>query len=955
MRAPTLTLVLALAAAGWLAGAAPAQSRAATLVEDDVRFAENLAKFGYYELASEVLAAIKSRKTSTEEEGSVGFAEARILKRASENTADDALRLKLQTQAIDILHDWSQPGTAYAFHPRRPDALGDLASLYQQRGTLRARTAREDPARADTLRELADKDFAQADATLTSLQADFEKRAEQAAAMEDADLQQALHNEAAATYYKLGLNGLDWAEVAQDPAYRLEKAFDALVDFQWEQTEETLGQYGALHYQGVARHRQAALEEDEDARQVLYAEALEIQDEVLEKGRWYWEHLVAVPETERDPAVALLVAEVFDRAWGGKAFVHADAGDLAKAEAAIDTMLAEHDKARQPFPRAGFDVLLDWAEVLRGVGSNARSGELIKLVADGAASLPQGERARRLLADIFAGGSVGTNASPTVLLAAARGLFDKGEFAEAAYAYASAAAAATSPRDRQAVAVDAWLGAGRALSQVKRHLEAGLAHERALAAAVELGADEDTRQSAAGGMYNAYSARFNETREEYDKALRDKASRKLAELGIEGDIPFFRALERFAEAVSARPPQPALYRAAREEFEAAGPSAPSYERALVAIARCLVGEERHDEALAAFDAVFARAQDPALKPANTTAQSKRDAALAEAYNYKAEVLLDPAVGRPEEALRLLEGFEAKLPGQPAFIESVKSLRVRAFCRLARYDEAEAELAALLEFRAGSAYARVAAFDVAQALATASEAARTSGDTATRRDLLSRAAAAMWTYNELAGFVSFANLVTNGDWYAQVGSHAEAARAYQQAVEAFDRADAGVSPAQLDEARLGLAAALTQLREFGKARPYWQDLVARRPTDPRVLRGAARGFGGWLEPGPDGSVSQVDGSGDHQRASELWTGIHERSKTLQPQEIWWESKLGALYAFYRLGASQPQALLDARRVLDQLKLLYPEYDATTIGSLPPEQRYEPLYKPLFEYLDKKVPR
>jgi hypothetical protein len=878
-------------AAGALAGTGTTQSADQSLVTDDVRFAENLAKYGYYELAADVLAGIKTRKLESDEEGTVDFTEARILKRASENTADDALRLQLQTQAIELLHDWGQSGTIYAYHDRRADALSDLASLYQARGKLRERMSRDDPARAETLRELADKDFEQADKTLNDQQNDFEKRAEQAAGMENSDLERQLRNEAAVTFYKLGLNSLDWANVAKDPEYRLEKAFDFLVDYQWALTDEGLGQYSALHYQGVARHRMALLASDDDERAELFDEALEIQAEVLNQARWYWDNYLG---PDMDPGVALLVAEVFDTTWGAQAAVYADMGDMAAANAAIDTMLSEHEKAEQPFPRAGFDVLLDWAEVLRGVGDDARSGELIKLVADRASNLPQGERARRLLADIFTGGAVGTNSSPSVLLAAAKGLYDKGDFGEAAYVYESAAAAATTPADRQAVTVDAWLGAGRSFSQEKRHLEAGLSYEYALEEAIALGQDEDSKQSAAGGMYNAYSARFNETKDDFDKGLRDKASRRLAELGIEGDIPFIRALERFSEAVAAQPQDPALYRAAREEFEAVGPSAPSYERALVAIARCLAGEGRIDEALAAFDAMFARADDPDLKPANSSAEGKRDAALAEAYNYKADLLLHPDVNRAEEALGLLEGFEEKLPGQPGFIESVKSLRTRAFCRLERFDEAEAELASLLEYKAGSAYGRIAAFEVAQSMAQASEVAREAGDIDRWRDLLSRAADAMWTYNELAGFVSFANLLSNGEWFSQVDRPDEATRAYKEAVDRFDEPDSGVTPAQLDEARLGLAAGLTSQHEFGKAR-------------------------------------------------------------LRPQRIWWESKLGAIYAYYRLGASQPQALLDARKVIDSLKLVSPGYDTETIDSLPPEQRYEPLFKPLFEYLDKKVPK
>jgi hypothetical protein len=266
MPARATARLLLLVATGFAVGAAGAQSAQTSLVKDDVRFAENLAKYGYYDLAGEVLSTIKTRKLENDEEGTVSFAEARIYRRASENTADEALRLKLQTQAIDLLHDWAQSGTIYAYNEHRPEALSDLASLYQERGKLRARMAREDPTRAQALRELADKDFGQANATLEGMQKDAEKRAEQAAGMENADLERALRNEAAAAFYKIGLNSLDWAEVTKDPSYRLDKAYDALGEYQWALEEENLGQYGALHYQGVAQHRKAKLVSEDDAR-----------------------------------------------------------------------------------------------------------------------------------------------------------------------------------------------------------------------------------------------------------------------------------------------------------------------------------------------------------------------------------------------------------------------------------------------------------------------------------------------------------------------------------------------------------------------------------------------------------------------------------------------------------------------------------------------------------------
>jgi [protein-PII] uridylyltransferase len=57
----------------------------------------------------------------------------------------------------------------------------------------------------------------------------------------------------------------------------------------------------------------------------------------------------------------------------------------------------------------------------------------------------------------------------------------------------------------------------------------------------------------------------------------------------------------------------------------------------------------------------------------------------------------------------------------------------------------------------------------------------------------------------------------------------------------------------------------------------------------------------------------------------------------------------------VASDRPGLLFQVAQVLDQLKLLNPGFDAETVDSLPPEQRYERLYKPLFEYLDKKVPK
>ena len=54
-------------------------------------------------------------------------------------------------------------------------------------------------------------------------------------------------------------------------------------------------------------------------------------------------------------------------------------------------------------------------------------------------------------------------------------------------------------------------------------------------------------------------------------------------------------------------------------------------------------------------------------------------------------------------------------------------------------------------------------------------------------------------------------------------------------------------------------------------------------------------------------------------------------------------------------ADPEKGRQAAQVLDQLKLLTPNYDKDTIEGLEEDLRYEPLYQPYFRYLDKKLKR
>ncbi|MGQ0554196.1 MAG: hypothetical protein ACT4PU_13365 [Planctomycetota bacterium] len=928
---------LAPATAAPLIAPCAADDDATRRVADDIRFAENLSRARYFRLADEVLQEIRKEKLSDELTGEVALAEARLRKRAAELSNDDTKRLEWLTRGVDLLFDWGQDGSSWIYHPRRPEALEDLAALLQARGKLRAqmRGAESDPARAEALRSLAEADFQQAEVTLTTLDREYMSRAGQAESDEKSDLAAQLKDRAGFSKFQRGLNSLEWAEVSKERELRLDKALTAFDDYLWSLEEERLSQYFALHYVGIVNHRLGNFDE-----------ALSIQSDVLTQARYYWD------DYRGDPTQDGYITDLFDRTWYAQAQAHLAKDALDAAMASMDTLLAEHERGQRSISRTGYQALLDWAETLQSLGRGARAAELVKLVADQAASFPEGQRANDLLASLASEGTLEGSAS--TYIAAAKGLIEQQKFADAAFQYLRAAGSLRDAGERETYALEAWMGAGRAYRQQRRYLEAGLAFERALATATELKAPIEAVGAAASGLSDAFDKRYKETRDPFDKALRDEASSRLSALGVVGDLPFTQAKEKFDVATLSQPPDLALLAEAREQFAGVAETASVYERALVLVARCLAAEGRPTEALAQFDVLLKRAADPKFTPAGVEGRDKREGALAEALNYKATLLLDPAVKRPAEALTLLAGFEVKLPRQPTFIESVKALRARAYIQLKDAAKAEEAFADLREYKADGAMSRIVAFELAQFLSAQAAEAETAGDLPRSRDLLSRAADALWANNELSAFASYSNLMGNADWYARAGRHDRATVAYQKALDVFARPGSGVDAARLDQTRLGLATSWNELKEFGRARPLWLDLKTRNPTNLTMLRGAARGFGGWLELQPDGSVTEIAGSGDFDEAQELWSTIFQSARPLEPQKLYWESKLGIIYAYYREGAARPELLKDARIVLADLLVLKPDLDEQTSQELPPEQRYAPPLKPLFKYLDRKLP-
>ncbi len=923
-----------------LAAPSPSADDAADLLADDLRFAEALAVSRFYDLADDVAGRTYQRIEGLSGDevdlaGEASLIRARIDIRRSEATPDPEERLAAMTRAVEALRDWSRPGSDYAYLDRMTDALEDLAKTLSERGKEYADRYAEGDAAAQAL---ADSDFREADEVFKALEDEARARAEQLEGEEKNDRAEEMAFRAATTFYLRGLNSVDWADVATDREFRLEQAIEHIDEFLWEVSEESLVYYSATYEMARALHK---LGEVRDARELL--------ENILELGTpIFWEY-------EGENIVALfpagvqrIVAGLFDNVWGYLAVLDAEDGDLAGANQRIETMLAEHQEKGVPMGREGHTVLLDWARKLLELGRTSEASHLALKVSEEGRGSPVGGRAEVFLSSLVTSGDVRID-SPDALKSAADGFRTEQKHDEASYFYARAASLAETEADLDEFAYESWMGAGRSLRQLSRHLEAAVAFEEALDVAVNRHADDVTRQeTAAQLMYQSYASRFTETQDTFDKALRDGASQRILELGLELDVQFQKAEETFYEVAKG---DVAGFLAALAEFEAVPESSTNYERAIVFQARCLVEAGRNDDALARFQQLEDRVADARLEPTNDAARQKREIALAQSRYFQADLLLD--LGRPTEALTLLEGYEAAVPTQDSYHVSVKYQRVLAHAMAGQVAEAEDAFDVLEgEPAAKASLVSSAAFRVASALQDASVEAADAGDDARARDLLHRAAEALERYCVADGYSSYRNILTTGEWYLDAADPEAAFKMFEKAEEVHG---GKISQSDLDDAFVGQARALDAQHDFARSRPLWKDLVTRSPAV-SIKRGAARSFGGWLELQDDGSVVEIPGSGDYEDAHDIWVDLYKgASQSAKYTALWWEAKLGTIDTWYRQRNANPEKGRQARQVLDQLRLLQPNYDKDTIEQKEAEGLgYSPLYAPKFKYLERRLP-
>lgn len=920
----------------------------------EISFAEDLARYAYFDLAAGVLDALADdvgRDGDGDLAGELLFVKARAAKSESERALDLERRTDARQRAIDLYSDFSKDGSEFSFHPRLLDALEDLAQLHRGRADDYARRGR---AGESELLLLAVDDYKAADEAYERFGDEAADIAEQLEGNDKADASLQMRERGAVSLYLRGLNGIDWSKVAEDPAFRLEEAISHLDDFLWEVDEGKL-LYLLANFEQARAYATLAdyttdAEEAEESRE--YAREI-LQEGILNEQnlKGYWNEIGTGAYSASDVAA---VASLFDKTWAYMAELEAGAGDLDAAQTWIDTMRDEHARLDVPYGSEGLRALISWSVTLTDLGRTQEATNILRFVAspDGGRGTPEGTEADIALKDLVASEGLGEIHSVDVLMSVGSGHAKEGEYGDAAFAYLRAAALISTPEEATNFTYDAYIGAGDALRQEKRQLEAGLAYDYALEYLLaEAPTDLVEIEKAAYKISGAYGAHYAETKDPADKDLRTAANERLQSIpGVELDVQWAKATEALAEIKSDDPDKEQKFLAALAEFEAVPENSANYERAIVYGGRCLEGAGRYEDALAAWARMRARAEDSSLNPTAANARVKREAALALARYDAAALLLSDEVNRPDEALTLLENFEEDLPGQADLHSYAKYQRVIAHAHLGELLKAEDALDVLQSEVSKDDLVYRGAYEVATALQTAAEAS----EGAERREAFSRAAQAMTVYNETRGYVSFDNGRSAGLWHLEADEPAEAEAVFRALLEVHE--SKGTDGRRIDSAKVGLATALDRQQDYARARPLWKELQARNPNDIEIKRGAALSFGGWMQADEAGNVSEIPGSGDYADAYTLWGELYAVARAnYRYQELWWECKVGSIYTAYRLAPEQPDMARESRQILDQLKLSFPTYDRDVHERIDdPAARFEPRFHILLRYLERKVP-
>lgn len=915
-----------------------------TLIQDDMEFAVDLARYRYFDLADEYVTKIRKGHLSEDEKDLLKLTNASILKLASEHAPDDNERLTFYEKAVEEFKGFVE----YSHHhPRFDEARMDLAETQINLARFLAERMKtvSDPEKRLELKKEAEENFKQGIYLYNEVERTFSDNAEALHESGEEDLARESRIKAQQTKYRLGVayyfnaliyGGEDFTDEVNREDY-LRRTISTLDDYIWDAGENDFYVLWAYIYQAMAY-----LEQEN------FSDALDLATQVYDK-----ESGVDLDRaTEIAPEYARIITEIAEEAYFQVARIYNRMGEHEKVDATVEEMVNEFGSRNLALDIKGSLARLEQAKALIAMDSTDKAAMICKEVGDANPSNIVGREAKIILKEIIdnassgaGGGEGGLTISPDVLFSAAEGARLEQNYNDAIKAYMKVLATAKTVQLKNEFNARTWNAIGECYSKNGRLLEAAVAHEIGYTDP-DRGSNQEIYEINAMKWYQALSNRHKETRAPFDEKRKKAAREKLVQLKVKTDLRFIIAQDKFNKGLTLQEKEARekTLEEAFNEFKELEKTSDLYERSLVFRARCYFEMGKYEEAIKEYDNLLAE-----LKKAGTTGtpekRRNRKVALAEEAYWRAETQVK--MEDHEGVLKTLDSFESKHKAQVDFFPAVVYNRMLARLGKGEFDKAEALYKELQEKHQGSVRAASAAYYMGLALINQALAVRGEPDTPASEEyksFLKKGTEYMFKYCEQSNFDSFTNFKNVCEWYKELGllgeeGYLETAReAYMQLLKVF-KDDAKYKEEIESDVYRGYGEVLLALKDFQAAKPLWLKLLSQNTKNVGILRSTANCLGGWIE--SDGmTFIEVPGAGMYAPDPELlreankiyldsalgiWQyllrGIDDAGNKYSNE--WWEAKFYIVYNCYRAGQQYPSYYERTQQIIDNQRLFQPE--------------------------------
>ena len=679
MLTPAPVLLLAFALHAQEAPAPAPDADFFTVGKDHAKFARELYKAGYTELAELFCTRVENSKSAEPSVVSsvrsvhldLKIEAAKSLKDHKAKLAELSTLLKAKEEFID-----AYPGTPEAIEAQQtlPDVYAALGEAYADAVS----DVQDDPGEAKRLRSEGNDIFRRGEAALTDQVEQLEKALQdpsltdaQTAAL-DYERMTALYNQARTLYFHASLLGKD------DPFGKtfFERSADAFGELQL-QYADTLFAYEGQVLQGLANKAQGKTDDAIDSFDVC----ISLKDTFGADEAMPPSTVSVIAWGVQEKVQLLTELKRFDEAI-------ATADDFLKTIKGLDT-----PSLQEPH----FRVLLARMDAEVAKGDSASANKTAQLLVDKNPNGPWGARGRDILGNLATSG--GASIDQKNLLKIAQSQAAKGDYEQAIVLANQAVAASRTAAKPGDEIVDAFILIGNCDWRLERFAEAAVAYDAAYEG-------NPAAAKAADALYSAsvaFDKLYSKTRQPFFEKRSDERLTELARkfpkhpkaaAQVLSEAKKLESNDQFADAAAAFLRVPA--------DSAAYPDA-QYGAAtnLYSDTMRLSKEKSPDVKAAATkaEAQFKKAQGVLEAAAGKTLDLDEKASLEssafQCVKLTGSLYMLDGVGRQDDVLELTKQIEEKYAGDEEKIGEARSLRVRALTALGKVKEAEDFLEGLL--------------------------------------------------------------------------------------------------------------------------------------------------------------------------------------------------------------------------------------------------------------------